>query len=162
MRSFHHEHWRFPNPTMWLAVALVFSFSLSAAAELGGDVSSVLTDQARMKATVKSTESRSYTVQELKDPSGTVVREYVSPEEKVFAVAWQGPFLPNLRDLLGQYFTAYSQALQAAKARHPGRGPVNIQQPGLVVQSGGHARAFTGRAYLPSLMPQGVQAEEIR
>jgi len=27
---------------------------------------------------------------------------------------------------------------------------------------GGHPRAFTGRAYLPSLVPPGVQLESIR
>jgi len=37
-----------------------------------------------------------------------------------------------------------------------------IQEPGLVVQTGGHMRAYFGRAYVPELVPQGVTIEEIQ
>jgi hypothetical protein len=30
------------------------------------------------------------------------------------------------------------------------------------VQSGGHMRAFRGRAYLPQLLPAGVSGDEIK
>jgi hypothetical protein len=44
---------------MWLAgIALLFlSVPLTASAELGGDATSVVADQARMKATLKTTQS---------------------------------------------------------------------------------------------------------
>ena len=42
------------------------------------------------------------------------------------------------------------------------RGPLLIQEPGLVVQSGGHMRAYFGRAYIPDQVPQGVNIEEIK
>jgi hypothetical protein len=109
------------------------------AAELGGDLNSVTADQARMKATVRSTQTSSYAVHELQAATGTVVREYVSSAGKVFAVA-----------------------VQAAKFHHPGRSPVLIQQSGLVVESGGHMRSFAGKAYVPQLLPEGTSAEEIR
>jgi Protein of unknown function (DUF2844) len=140
----------------------VLAFSLLSSAELGGDASSVTADQARMKATVRSTQKTSYAVHELRADSGTVVREYVSSAGKVFAVSWNGPFLPNLRELLGAYFTTYSAAVKAAKANHPGHRPALVQQPGLVVQSGGHMRAFAGRAYVPQMLPQSVTTQEIR
>ena len=90
-----------------------------------------------------------YAVHEIAAPSGTVVREFVSPAGKVFAVAWSGPTLPDLKQVLGPYFDTYVAALQQRKAR----GPVSVVLPGLVVQSSGHMRAFVGKAYLPDGMP---------
>jgi hypothetical protein len=79
----------------------------------------------------------------------------------VFGVAWQGQRIPDLRQLLGAYYDQYERAAAAARiARH--RGPLVIQEPGLVVQSGGHMRAYSGWAYAPDLLPAGVRAEEIR
>jgi hypothetical protein len=149
---------------MWLAgIALLFlSVPLTASAELGGDATSVVADQARMKATLKTTQSEAYTVHEIQSPSGTVVREYVSPAGKVFAVAWRGPFLPDLHQILGASFQPFTQAVQAQKRERPGRGPVVIQQEELVVKSAGHARNFFGKAYLPKMLPEGVREEEIR
>ena len=37
-----------------------------------------------------------------------------------------------------------------------------VRQPGLVVHSGGHMRAFVGHAYVPQLVPAGVATGEIR
>jgi Protein of unknown function (DUF2844) len=31
-----------------------------------------------------------------------------------------------------------------------------------VVQSGGHMRAYIGRAYIPEMLPPGLKAEEIK
>jgi hypothetical protein len=103
----------------------------------------------------------SYTVHEIQAATGTVVREYVSGG-KVFAVAWQGPWPPDMRQLLGSYFDQYTQAAQSPSSFRGGRGPRMIQQPGLVVQIGGHARSFAGRAYIPEMLPAGVLGEDIR
>ena len=140
----------------------MLTFSFPAAAVLGGDESSVAADMAEMKATVKVTPGAAFAVHEVKASSGPVVREYVTPAGRVFGVAWQGASIPDLHQLLGAYFQQYSDAAQAAKAGHPGRRPLNIQLPGLVVQTGGHMRALYGRAYDPSLLPQGVSADEVR
>ena len=87
------------------------------------------------------------------------MREYVSPDGKVFAVAWHGPTSPDLKQLLGSHFEEFRQAL---RNRGPGHGPIVLQLPGLVVQLGGHMRDFGGRAYLPDQLPSGVRAEDIR
>src|SRR5512137_1931106 len=111
---------------------LVYPYSASAA--LGEDITSVQTDQALMKGSLITIYEKAYTVNEFKAPSGTIVREYISPGGKIFAVAWQGPFIPNLRQLFGTYFEQYSRAAQTRNSIRPRvRGPLLIREPGLVV-----------------------------
>ncbi len=129
------------------------------AATLGQDVSSVIEDQKQMQATLQITGSGKFAVHEIQLPSGTAVRQYVAPTGMVFAVSWHGPSLPDLRQVLGRYFEQYTGAVRSHGA---GRGPRAMLQPALVVQSGGHMRAFNGRAYVPQLLPPDVLAEEIQ
>ena len=75
-------------------------------------------------------------------------------------MAWQGPTRPDLSQVLGAYFDTFTKATQ--KMGRVGRGPLSIQQPGLVVQLGGHARSFVGMAYVPQMLPAGVSAQEIQ
>jgi hypothetical protein len=144
---------------------LVAALSLSAWAELGGGLESVQADQARMGATRKVQSADGYTVHEMQTGTGTIVREYAAPSGTVFGVTWNGPFIPDLRQLLGaQRFAEYQQALQAQneQAGMRRRGPIDVELPGLVFQMAGHQRSFHGRAYIPQSLPQGVQAEAIR
>ena len=145
------------------SVAVVGITILAAAtpgeAALGGTEATVRADQAQMSMALRTMPAARFTVHELTAASGTTVREYVAPTGLVFAVAWQGPSMPDLRQVLGAYFDQYVEAAAARRAR---RAPVHVELPGLVVQSSGHMRAFTGRAYLPQSLPQGVAAEEIR
>jgi hypothetical protein len=90
--------------------------------------------------------------------SGTLVREFVSPQGKVFGVAWQGPVKPDLQQVLGSYYDEFMKNAPQRRAH----GPVTIEAPGLVVQFGGHMRALTGRAYVPEMVPDGVRPEEIK
>jgi Protein of unknown function (DUF2844) len=131
-------------------------------ASLGGDAASIQADQLHMQGSRRTTAAESYTVHEIQANSGTVVREYVSPEGKVFAVAWQGPWMPDMRQILGSYFDQYARANQAQSGGRMRRGPVVIDEPGLVVQIGGHPRAFAGKAYVPEMLPSGVRAENIQ
>jgi len=146
-----------------LSTALVIlGFCLPSMAALGGDVSSVETDRAKMKAEISVTSSNSYAVHEMTTPTRMVVREYVSADGRVFGVTWQGPFMPDMKQILGAYFQQYVAAAQAAKAGRPGRRPLAIQQPGLVMESTGHMHSFSGRAYDPGLLPSGVTPDAIR
>jgi len=131
-------------------------------AVLGGDVSSVQADQAHINASLHVIQAQNYTIHELRSPSGTVLREYASPGGKVFAVTWQSPALPDLKQLLGSHFEEFQQAAAQAQGSRVGRGPLIIQLPRLVVELGGHMRAFVGRAYLPDQLPSNVRVEEIR
>lgn len=129
---------------------------------LGGDRTSVESDRAKMEATMQTTSRQLYTVHEMHTANNVTVREFVSPAGKVFGVAWEGASRPDMRQLLGAYFDQYTQAVQKQKAKRVGRGPLLIEQPGFVLQMGGHMRALAGRAYIPQLVPAGMQIEELR
>lgn len=141
-----------------LASAALLILTLPSQAALGGDATSVTNDQLHMQATLRSVQSQGYTMHELSAPSGTV-REYVNSQGKVFGVAWQGQARPDFQQLFGTYFP---QFIEAGKAHRRGAGPLIIEQPGLVVYSGGHMRAFFGKAYVPDMLPQGVTADAIK
>ena len=122
--------------------------------------------QAASGATASSSSSAtsaSYTVQETTLANGTVIREYVSSDGTVFGIAWNGPLMPNLSELLGSYFPQYVAAVTSARqARGGGHGPGVIRDSGLVVLSGGHMGAFSGHAYLPQALPAGVSGTDIQ
>jgi len=147
------------NWNLWLAGVALAAMPGWAFAALGAKADSVQADQAAINASVRSTQLGDLTVHELRGASGSIVREYAGPDGTVFGVAWEGPTHPNLRQVLGEYFAPY---VQAAKALHPGRGPLAVMQPGLAVQSFGRMGAFRGRAYVPQLLPSGVTPDDIR
>jgi hypothetical protein len=144
-----------------LVAATLLMTASPALAGLGEDVSSVQADQARMLGSLRTTRAQAFEVHEIKAATGVVVREYVS-SGKVFGVAWQGPWPPDMRQILASYFDQYQQAAQAQVNSHGGRRPLVIEEPGLVVQSGGHMRSFVGRAYVPAMLPTGVGAGAIQ
>ncbi|SPB17480.1 hypothetical protein NOV72_04685 [Caballeronia novacaledonica] len=109
-----------------------------------------------------STSASNYTVHTTTLASGTIINEYLSAQGVVFGVAWHGPRVPDLASLLGSYFPQYQQGLKAQRAARGGRGPVSVQDSGLVVESGGHMGSFAGSAYLPQSLPAGVSASDIQ
>jgi hypothetical protein len=153
-----------------LASALLLTLPLPMWATLGDNAASVLTDQARMKGTVRSVDNQTYVMHEITATSGAKVREFVTPGGAVFGVAWEGQQPPDLQQLLGPYYQQARQARQAQlqdqnasqNAPRAHRAPVAIQTPGLVLYEGGHVRSFHGAAYIPQLIPPGVQASDIR
>ena len=145
-----------------VAALIILATAFPAWASLGGDTASIQADQLHMRGsrTIKAAES--FAVHEIQSASGTVVREYLSPDGKVFAVTWNGRWMPDLRQLLGGCFEQYRAAVQPLSGARVVRRPIVIDQPGLVVQIGGHIRAFSGRAYVPEMLPSGVRAEDIQ
>jgi hypothetical protein len=151
--------------TKWRTASVVLvtlAASLPAFAELGGYADSVETDRAAMKATLKVRQAKTYAVHEITTPSKTVVREFVGSDGRVFGVAWQGPFLPDLSKILGSFHAQYADAIRAEKRTYAGHRPVDIRQPRLVVQGGGHMLGHFGRAYVPDMIPEGVSTDAIR
>lgn len=147
--------------SMALSLALVAAalFPASAEAALGAPYASIDTDQTVLRASLKVTPHGNYQVHELTLPSGTLVREYVTTSGVVFAVAWNGPSKPNLSQLLGPYFADLSAAAQTSRVGH---NHLDLTRSDLVIQAGGHMRAFSGRAYLVAAVPAGVSSDELR
>jgi hypothetical protein len=161
------------KPKKMTAVNAAFRFLITLAtaghfavahASLGGDSASIEADRLHMNAKhaarLKASPTGSYTVNETTLPTGTLVRQYVSPAGVVFAVAWSGPFMPDLRQLLGPHFD--TMVARQTKQTHAGHRLFSLHESGLVIESGGHPRSFAGRAYLPDALPAGVTVQEIQ
>ena len=112
-----------------------------------------------MNGTMRVVPGGQYSVHEIETAAGTKVREYVSPAGNIFAVAWDGPVMPDLRQALGNYFDRYTAAAARGQAGHR---QVDVRDRDLVVQVRGHMRAFSGKAYLPLALPDGVTPDELR
>jgi hypothetical protein len=132
-------------------------------AALGGSASSIDADRVKMQgALLRIQATGPYTLHEMQTAAGTMVREYVSSSGDVFAVAWNGPAMPDLRQVLGNYFTSYQSAVENARRMRRARGPISIDTGDFVVQVSGHMRSFSGRAYLKRLMPANVDPSAIK
>ena len=107
-----------------LAAILALAAPPIASASLGGPASSVEDDRVRTEsALVGISRTDAYAVPQLQSPTGTIVKEFVSPAGTVFAVTWQGPWLPDMKQVLGDYFARYQAELKSRSGRHR-RGPV--------------------------------------
>ena len=154
--------WGIRRSVVVALATVLFASCSSAWAALGQDVASVESDRAQMQGSRSVVEERDYTIHEIQAPTGTLVREYAHPDGTVFAVAWDGPFIPNLRQLLGAYFAPFAEAAKAQQARHARRGTLMVETPDLVVETGGHMRAFYGRAYIPAQLPRAFAEGGLR
>ena len=134
--------------------------SLPAMAALGGSVATLFAGSAQPGAATRlATVNDKYNVYETQTPSGIVVRQYSSLDDFVFAVTWQGPVKPDMKQLLGEYFSQYSEAQSHDQAN---RRHMRIRAPELILQSDGRMRKFSGKAYLPKKMPAGVSIDELQ
>ncbi|TSK07986.1 MAG: DUF2844 domain-containing protein [Geobacter sp.] len=145
-----------------LAAAICFCQD-RAEATLGEAADTIAKDRKALSGVSQKTlSSARYRVQQMASGTGkTAIREYVSPSGIVFAVAWNGFVRPNLKVLLGSYHNDYQKAL-SRRARNPGHREMKLVSERLVVETWGHMRNLQGRAYLPGLLPEGVNIDEIR
>jgi len=161
---------------------------LSAYASLGGDASSIAADQSKLKGTTSNSLQRksavaasseagvqaelpdvakaAFSVDEFTTAGGVVVREY-SAGGQVFGIAWRGPHMPDLHQLLGN--DNYEMAKKSEAARQQGtarnggrRGNSHIETAGLVIHSSRRPGLLGGQAYLSAKLPQGVSASDIQ
>jgi Protein of unknown function (DUF2844) len=144
------------------ALALVGNalFACSPAwAALGGDIASIVADRAHFQTSDKVTSHPLYDVHEMTISSGASVREYTAPDGTVFAIGWDGPAMPDLRQALGTHFEDF---VAAARVNQGGHHYLAAQRGDLVLVSTGRMRAFAGHAYLASAVPPGVSIAELR
>lgn len=145
--------------SLTLACLLVQGLPQPARAALGGSADSVESDRISMKGLTRPVPVGAVRKQELQLPSGTVVTEYLTAAGQVFAVAWQGPVLPDLHQLLGNYFVNYQAAARQPVVRHR---LVRVTSPSIVIESSGKMRGFRGRAWVPTLLPSGLTSADIQ
>ena len=130
-------------------------------ATLGESADSVMNDRKALSAVqAVTTTHNAYTVQEISSHS-VAVREYISPSGTVFGIAWNGLTHPDLTLLLGSYADEYQKSLRQSP-RKPGHRFSQIKTDRIVVEKWGYMRNLHGRAYDPSLIPSGVNVDEIK
>jgi hypothetical protein len=145
---------------IFCAVFLATLSSQYGYAALGGGLDSISSDHKALHAKhrAKSANDR-YSVEEITADAVTV-REYVTLSGVVFAVAWNGYVHPDLLQLLGNYSSEYTESHNKT-VKNPGKRQLKITTKNIVVEKWGHMRSLKGRAYAPSLIPDGVRADEI-
>ena len=130
-------------------------------AALGGSADTIAADSKAHGAVRRSSVAYSgYTVEEVVSEASTV-REYLSPSGMVFGIAWSGYVHPDLSQFLGFYWDEYSAALQKSGRKY-GSKRQRLTTENIVVERWGHMRNLRGRAYLPGLLPAGVNIDDIK
>ena len=130
-------------------------------AALGGGAASVDEDAAAVAGTHSVSPRQGYDLHVIAAAAGTRIAEFIDSDGRVFAVTWTGPVMPDLRALLGTHYAAFAAAL-AAQSPRPPHAALRVATPGLVVETGGHMRAVSGRAYLPGGLPADMAVSDVR
>ena len=148
------------RPFQSLIIVSLLFLAIPSWAALGDNEQSIQRDASRLRGTSRVVQSSAHSVHEIQSSSGYTVREYVSPGGSVFAVSWSGPGGLDLQSLLGTYFEEFRQNVTSRP--FPAQRPLLLNLPGLVVEQSGHMRAIRGRAYVPALLPAGIDPNEIQ
>jgi len=111
--------------------------------------------------TPASNTASSYNISKTVLDNGTAISEYATPAGLVFALSWEGPFMPDLNSLLGSYFQTFKAQADAGRAARNIGTPVGVDSSNLVVRSSGRMRSYSGYAYAPDLVPSGVTISDV-
>ena len=151
------------SPVTW-ALVLVCGLGCArdALAVLGGAEETVQADQRRFGGERRQTAGSQFRTHEISLPDGSIVKQYVNATGVVFAVAWRTRLKPDLNALLGSSYSAPAGGSVARAGVASARMQQLTRQPQLVVHQGGRMNAFAGLAYVPTLVPPGVDADALR
>jgi hypothetical protein len=94
------------------------------------------------------------------DAGNTAINEYATSAGEIVAYTWQGPTMPDLVALLGNYAGSYRAG--AAAAADGNLHASRVARPDVIVESGGPMRGYAGRAWLPGALPPGITADDLR
>lgn len=143
-----------------LALVVALAAVQTAWAGLGESVETIAHDHLALEGRALSqTPMPAYDRHEIMTTTGVRIREYATRSGTVFAVAFSGPSIPDLRVLLAQHYAAY--LAEAARPRVNHRA-MSIESPGLVLSIVKLPRGFVGTAHVPTLVPAGVAPRELR
>jgi len=149
------------KPVALLSLVMLFTPLLSQAS-LGGVESSVQQDQVDFHdSKTNFYRHPTYHIHEITHDR-LAIREFVTLDGKVFAVAWKGPAHPDLSAILGAHFQDYKTAMEQSRGQRRGRAPVSAHSNGLRIEVGGHIRSIYGRVWIPNLLPGGFDLSEIQ
>jgi Protein of unknown function (DUF2844) len=140
-----------------IALAIATFLPLASHATLGGAPSAASAAPKSLRPMLQNTAA--YSVHASVDADDVTVREYTLPDNIVFAVTWQGPVRPDMSALLGSYFQRF---VSASEGRAHGTGPMIDRSGDLVIQSAGRPGYFSGKAYVPRLVPANVSADDLQ
>jgi hypothetical protein len=146
------------NATFLLPVLLLANISAAHAA-LGGVPEQFNGEGTTVISSVSSAAS-GYLTHDTSLATGTQVREYISTQGIVFALTWEGPILPDLKSLLGKHFRTMVE--ESTRLPRAGRSSIDINRPEVIINSGGHMRAFKGSAWIPAEFPRGFTSDDVR
>ena len=147
-------------------VALIFIFffltSSPTRAALGEKAKTLHLDESADPDHTYSEEKHDhYTVHTDQNPVLTI-KEFCSNDTGiVFAVSWIGRHPPELKTVLGSYWSGFESA-QTAAPKMLGQKQQTLKTEHLVVKRSGHLRTLRGLAYDPALLPEDVSADELR
>ena len=141
---------------------VIFLCSINVYAALGLSIESIEADKASLSAVEKATTVKpKYSVKEIKT-GGTNIREYISLDGVVFGIAWDGITHPDLNILLGNYASEYKDGFKKNPPKAGIKSHNTLKTNNIVVKKWGHMRNLHGKAYIPSLIPEGVTPDEIK
>jgi hypothetical protein len=96
-------------------------------------------------------------------PDGSTIRQFLGPDGRVYAVAWNTRSKPRLDLLLGTHFANFEAGGREAMRLRPGvMHSAAVRRGDLVVEASAHLNAHVGRAYLRSRLPAGVPLDALR
>jgi Protein of unknown function (DUF2844) len=148
------------RPFVGLAAAAGLCFATGVQAGLGEGVDSLQRDHAALRGAAMSvTPMAAFDLHEMTTAEGTRVREYVSHAGTVFAVTWAGRTPPDLSVVLAQHYQEFMKAAAAHRGNHK---VFAMTTDTLVMSVMKLPRGFQGQAHVPSLLPAGVNASDIR
>ncbi len=142
------------------ALSLLFS-SQNSFATLGEQESSVQSEKSLVKAHHIKLQTQNFTTHEL-TIDGNTVKEFVSSNGIVFAVSWSGQNHPDLSQLFGSYYEEFALADTNLSKPHSKNHPPHVQTSKIAVHRWGHMNDIHGLAYIPKLLPAGVDLASLK
>lgn len=132
----------------------------SAHAGLGDAATSVEQDrQVLRSASVKRVSMPAYDRHEMQTDDGTTIHEFAARDGTVFAFDFNGPAMPDLKVLLSTHYDDYMAAAREHRGNHH---VLSFSRGGVVFTLRRLPRGFEGSAHMPSLLPPGVTADQLR
>ncbi|CAN1524029.1 Protein of unknown function DUF2844 [Burkholderiaceae bacterium] len=135
----------------FLILSFLYLFSNVVFAAIGVDPIDRFYDSSKVITSVKTTNNygNGYVLQEYTEISGSQIREYRNLLGQIFAVAWSGPVLPDLKKLISEKYLDDPILVGPQLSNRV----ISTKKGSLVIKSQGRMRFFKGYAYDLNILP---------